>query len=158
VSSETLFRALARLLGLYLMIDAVLRVVQLPMSYIALVNSELAVREKTFPYLFVSGVGVMVMFAIGFGVFRHFKTMSNNQSATLGVEWNEASLYALRLLAIYFIATGIVEGLKSVAGTILISGARDLFVNDLIQAATNFAGGWGLLFIAKPVARWVTKI
>jgi hypothetical protein len=152
VSSETLFRALARLLGLYLMIDAVLRVVQLPMSYIALVNSELAVREKTFPYLFVSGVGVMVMFAIG------FKTMSNNQSGTLGVEWNEASLYALRLLAIYFIATGIVEGLKSVAGTILISGARDLFVNDLIQAATNFAGGWGLLFIAKPVARWVTKI
>jgi hypothetical protein len=153
VSSETLFRALARLLGLYLMIDAVLRVVQLPMSYIALVNSELAVREKTFPYLFVSGVGVMVMFAIGFGVFRHFKTMSNNQSGTLGVEWN-----ALRLLAIYFIATGIFEGLKSVAGTILISGARDLFVNDLIQAATNFAGGWGLLFIAKPVARWVTKI
>jgi Na+-translocating ferredoxin:NAD+ oxidoreductase RnfA subunit len=158
MNSEALFHSLARLLGLYLMIEAVLRAAQIPMSYVALMNSELAVRERTSAYLALSSVGVALMFAIGFWVFKYFRRAADRQELTSEFDWQEIALYAVRLLSIYFIAVGFVEGFKTISGIVLVEGTRAFYVNQLIQASVSLVGGWVLLALAKPISRLVTRI
>jgi hypothetical protein len=121
-------------------------------------NSEAAVRENTVPYLVLSFAGIALMFAIGIALLRFFRVSNEDVLVVTETAWPDVALAAIRLLAVYFIATGFVDGFRIFAQMTFMDSGRSFFVSQLIQGVVSFVGGLVLLLVAKPLAGFVVKI